>query len=634
VRVTSPLDTTWNLDLGARPVDPSSVRFRVWAPRAKTVGVRLIGHDEPVVSLSPSGGGYFDGVVADTTPGTRYRYVLDGRVERPDPVSRYQPEGVHGPSEVVDPNQFQWSDAHWRGLTLDRMIIYELHVGTFTTESTFAAIIPHLDYLRTELGVTAIELMPVAQFPGVRNWGYDGAYPFAVQTSYGGPIGLKRLIDACHARGLAVVLDVVYNHLGPEGNYLGDYGPYFTDRYRTPWGEALNFDGPESDEVRRYFVSNALYWITEYHVDGLRLDAIHGIFDFSARHVLAEIADAVHTQAKRLGRTVAVIAESDLNDVRVIAPPAEGGFGLDAQWSDDFHHALHTVLTGERSGYYDDFGRVDQLATAVRDGFVYTGQLSGFRRRRHGISSQGRPPVQLVVSTQNHDQVGNRALGERLTALVSHAALKAAAAALLLSPTVPLLFMGEEYAETAPFLYFVDHGDPDLVEAVRRGRAAEFASFSWAGAVPDPQSPDTFARSRLTRETGLSPSQRAMLAWYQALIALRGTVPALGTSSTPNHQVWSWEAERVLVIHRRAADGSAALVVLGLSERPATVDIYQPIGVWERRLDADASRFGGSGERSEFTRLTITSDGAMIPLSGYSVQVFLPARITPADHPG
>lgn len=617
-------DSPWPLDLGACVLGASSVRFRVWAPRASTVGVHVLGRDGPPAPLTASDDGYFEGTVADTVPGMRYRYVLDGRVERPDPASRFQPEGVHGPSEVVDPNEFQWSDAHWRGRPLDRMIIYELHVGTFTTAGTFEAIIPHLDYLRSDLGVTTIELMPVAQFPGTRNWGYDGVYPFAPQASYGGPSGLKRLIDACHAKDLAVVLDVVYNHLGPEGNYLADFGPYFTDRYRTPWGQAVNYDGPDSDEVRRYLVSNAVYWITEYHVDGLRLDAIHGIYDFSARHIVAEIADAVHAHAERLGRILPVIAESDLNDVRVITPRAEGGYGLDGQWNDDFHHALHTVLTGEHTGYYQDFGRIEQLATALREGFVYSGQRSAFRRRRHGSSSRNRPPSQFVVSTQNHDQVGNRTRGDRLSTLIPHEALRVAAATLVLGPNVPLLFMGEEYAETNPFLYFVDHGDPSLIEAVRKGRSAEFAPFGWTDEIPDPQSPRTFDRSRLTRDRPRTPQQAAMLAWYRALIALRASVPVLGAAANATHTIWAWEEDRILAVHRRAPDGSMALLILGLSPTPTTLTLHEPVGTWRRQLDAGETTFGGEGALPSLSTVHIASSGAFLALSGYPAMVFLP----------
>jgi maltooligosyltrehalose trehalohydrolase len=621
----SPLPSPWTLDLGARLLDPSSVGFRVWAPRARSVGVHIMGGDRPVVSLSPADDGYFEGFAAGVTPGDLYRYVLDGHLERPDPASRSQPQGVHGPSEVIDPGTFRWSDGRWRGLPLDRMIIYELHVGTFTPQGTFDAIIPHLDYLRADLGVTAIELMPVAQFPGARNWGYDGVYPFAPQSSYGGPAGLKRLIDACHAKDLAVILDVVYNHLGPEGNYLADFAPYFTDRYRTPWGQAINYDGPDSDEVRRYVVNNALYWVSEYHVDGLRLDAIHGIFDFGARHILEELAEAVHTQAERLGRIVPVLAESDLNDARVITPVTEGGYGLDGQWSDDFHHALHTVLTGERMGYYEDFGRLDQLATAIREGFVYAGQRSAFRHRRHGNSARRRPPAQLVVSAQNHDQVGNRVRGDRLAATVPHEALKVAAATLLLGPNVPLLFMGEEYAETAPFQYFVSHGDPALVDAVRRGRAEEFVAFGWGGDVPDPQSPDTFERSRLTRNRPRTRQQEVLLSWYRALIDLRVSIPAFGAGLTARHAVWTRESERLVVVHRPGPDGSAALVILGFSPAPTTLTLHEPGGTWRRHLDAGDAVFGGKATLPSLSTVRITSDGVSVQLNGYPAIVFLPA---------
>jgi maltooligosyltrehalose trehalohydrolase len=371
-------------------------------------------------------------------------------------------------------------------------------VGTFTPEGTFEAIIPHLDELR-ELGITAVELMPVAQFPGTRNWGYDGVYPFAVQNSYGGPEGLKRLVNACHGRGIAVVLDVVYNHLGPEGNYLWDFGPYFTDRYKTPWGSAINFDGPHSDPVRRLFIENALYWVTEFRMDGLRIDAVHGILDFSAYPFLEELASAVHEKAERLNRRVYVIAESDLNDTRVIRSRELGGYGLDAQWNDDFHHALHTLLTEDQTGYYQDFGRLGDLVKAFREGFVCSGQYSSYRRRRHGNSSRDIPAGCFVVFAQNHDQVGNRMRGERLSQLVCRERMKLAAGVVFLSPFIPLLFMGEEYGETAPFPYFISHSDADLVEAVRRGRREEFAAFGWSQEPPDPQIP-------MTRRPSCGPS--------------------------------------------------------------------------------------------------------------------------------
>jgi maltooligosyltrehalose trehalohydrolase len=619
----------WQLDLGAWPVGSSKAHFRVWAPRAKRVSVDLVGQSQlPIhlpVQMKPCERGYFEATVFGIEPGTRYRYVLDGQKACPDPASRFQPDGVHGPSAVIDPDAFPWSDHSWSGIPLQRLIIYELHVGTFTREGTFQAIIPLLDYLQNDLGVTAIELMPVAQFPGTRNWGYDGVSPFAVQSSYGGPEGLKAFVNACHEKGIAVVLDVVYNHLGPEGNYLGDFGPYFTDRYRTPWGCAINYDGPDSDEVRAYFINNALYWVTEFHIDALRLDAIHCIFDYSARHILRELTEAVHAQADRLGRLIHVIAESDLNDVRVIAPLAEGGHGLDGQWNDDFHHALHAVLTGERTGYYEDFGRLDQLATALQEGFVYSGQRSCFRRRHHGSSSISRPISQFIVFSQNHDQVGNRAGGERLSTLVPREALKVAAAACLLAPNLPLLFMGEEYGETAPFQYFTDHGDPALVEAVWKGRRAEFASFAWEGEVPDPQDPATFEHSWVHPGPQTQGEHVQLLRWYHRLIHLRKSVPALGSAQPGHHEhhVWVEESKQVLFLHRRILRSPAALVILGFNRKPISVILRKPIGTWELMVGGLDKEFGGSGLNHFPARVVIGHKGQTIPLPAYGVAVYL-----------
>lgn len=539
----------FTLDIGANTIH-EKVRFRVWAPLSRSVEVELLGSVPHKIPLQRAGE-YFE-AVAPTAPGTCYWYWLDSTLRRPDPASRSQPDGVHGPSRVIDP-VFAWSDSKWRGFALDEYIMYELHVGTFTPEGTFEGVISRLDYL-CELGITAVELMPVAQFPGERNWGYDGAFPFAPQNSYGGADGLKRLVDACHFRGLAVILDVVYNHLGPEGNYLHAFGPYFTDRYRTPWGDAVNFDGPDSDPVRHYFISNALYWITEYHIDALRLDAIHSIFDFSARHFLQELVEAVHRQSTVLGRLVYVIAESDLNDVRVINSPESGGYGINAQWNDDFHHALHGILTGEQDGYYVDFGRFTDLVKGFREGFVLSGGYSAFRKRRYGSSSLHTPPGQLVVFSQNHDQVGNRMRGDRLSEHLTTQQLKLAAATVLLSPYLPLLFMGEEYGESAPFPYFVSHGDADLVEGVRRGRLDEFAHFESLGTPPDPQDEATFLSAKLNQEQRLAGSKQAIFSFYCELIRLRKKCIPLAGLSRAAMQVIVFEKEQMLAIIRRAAD--------------------------------------------------------------------------------
>ncbi len=577
--------------LGAVYLGEGRCRFRVWAP-GHAVEVRVLTSPERLVPLEAREAGYHEGVLDGVPPGTLYLYRLDGQAERPDPASRAQPRGVHGPSQVAG-GEFSWTDEGWAGLPLSEYIIYELHVGTFTPEGTFDGVARRLDDL-ARLGVTAVELMPVAQFPGDRNWGYDGVYPFAVHPAYGGPDGLRRLVDACHRRGMAVVLDVVYNHLGPEGNYLGAFGPYFTDRYRTPWGAALNVDGPHSDEVRRFFVENALMWVGEFHVDALRLDAVHAIVDQSARPFLQELAEAVHAQARRLGRRVHVIAESNLNDPRLVRPPERGGYGLDAQWSDDFHHALHALLTGERAGYYQDFGRLGDLEKALAEGFVLSGGYSAFRRRRHGAPSGDLPAVRFVVCAQNHDQVGNRALGERLSRLVSLEALKLAAGAVLLSPFVPLLFMGEEYGETAPFLYFTSHTDPQLAEAVRRGRREEFAAFAWGEEVPDPQDEATFRRSRLDHALAAGGTHRALLAFYTELIRLRKAIPALASLSKQTMEARAFEAERALLL-RRWSGGSEAAAVLNFADRRASLRVPLPRGLWAVRMDSADERWGGPG---------------------------------------
>jgi maltooligosyltrehalose trehalohydrolase len=540
----------FTLDIGANPID-GGVRFRVWAPAATSVDLELVDAGLVKIPLQRDGQ-YFQGS-APAAAGDRYWYWLDGTVRRPDPASRSQPEGVHGPSQVIDP-AFTWNESEWRGRALEECIFYELHVGTFTSQGTFDGVISRLDYL-CELGITAVELMPVAQFPGNRNWGYDGVYPFAPQNSYGGPDGLKRLVDACHLRGVAVILDVVYNHLGPEGNYLYGFGPYFTDRYRTPWGDAVNFDGPDSDPVRHYFISNALYWITEYHIDALRLDAIHGIYDFSALHILRELAEAVHREGAALGRRVQVIAESNLNDVQVIDSPQSGGHGLDAQWNDDFHHALRTLLTGDRAGYYSDFGLFSDMVKGFREGFVLSGEYSAYRRRRHGSSSANHPPCQLVVFSQNHDQVGNRIRGERPGEHLSLPQLLLAAATVLLSPYVPLLFMGEEYAEPAPFPYFISHGDAELVETVRRGRLEEFAAFPRQGSPPDPQAEATFISAKLDQEQRHRGDHRVIFDFYLELIRLRKECAPLAALSREDIQVVAFDEESVLAVIRSAEKG-------------------------------------------------------------------------------
>lgn len=563
---------------GATWLGGGRCRFEVWAPRAERVALRL---RDRVLGLDATGGGLHTATVEGVQAGDRYAFSLDGGPERPDPASRWQPDGVHGRSAVVDPGAFRWTDRGFRAPALRDLVIYELHVGTFTEEGTFDSATRHFASLR-ELGITALEPLPVAQFPGTRNWGYDGVLAWAAQDSYGGPEGLRRFVDAAHREGLAVLLDVVYNHLGPEGNYFGEFGPYFTDRYRTPWGDALNVDGPDSDEVRRYFRESALMWLRECHVDGFRLDAVHAIVDRSARPFLAELTDAIHAEAACLGRSAIVIAESDQNDVAVITPTRERGLGFDATWSDDFHHSVHALLTGERGGYYLDFGGVAPLADTLRRGWAYAGQRSAFRRRAHGNEPAGARAEQFVVSVQNHDQVGNRACGERLTALVDPERVKVAAAALLLSPFTPMLFMGEEHGEARPFLYFTSHADAALIEAVRRGRREEFKEFGWQGEVPDPQSEATFAASVLDRSGGSDALRRL----YAELLRLRRAIPALRPDRPDPAAVTSGEQTVALV-----RGGHAVVLAFGAGA------LTLPPGRWEPLLDTADPRFGGPGAR-------------------------------------
>jgi maltooligosyltrehalose trehalohydrolase len=492
--------------------------FEVWAPKAGTLEIDLDGQRHP---MQKSGRGWWRGTFAEAKPGSRYSYRIDGGKNVPDPRSNFQPEGVHGPSELVDHAAFAWADQRWQPSPLASGLIYELHVGTFTAEGTFAAAIEKLDYL-ADLGVTHVEVMPVNEFSGAWGWGYDGVDLYAPHHQYGTPNEFKQLINECHRRGLAVILDVVYNHFGPSGNYLNLFGPYLTGRYKTPWGDAVNLDGSGSDEVRHFFIDNALMWLRDYHIDGLRLDAVHAFIDASAVHFLEELATEVNYLTARLGKYKVLIAESELNDPRLVMAREAHGYGLNAQWADDLHHAIHAVLTGETNGYYEDFGSLELLAKTLWTPFAYDGTYSPHRRRRHG-----RPPVGLsghhfVVCIQNHDQVGNRAQGDRLASLISRGRLKIAAALLLTSPYIPLLFQGEEFAASSPFQYFSQHEDLELGRAVSEGRTSEFKAFGWSPEeVPDPQAPATFERSKLKWAEAKQPAHAEILAWYKRLIAFR-----------------------------------------------------------------------------------------------------------------
>ncbi len=577
-----------NMELiGTKKLGANFYSFRVWAPRCSKVELKLFFEpSETLVVMEKENQGYFRAEVPEVSPGTRYVFILDGHKECPDPASRFQPEGVHGPSCVVDPENYKWKDLKWKGVALKDLILYEAHIGTFTPEGTFDAAVKKLPYLK-KLGITCLEIMPVAQFPGKRNWGYDGVGLFAVQNSYGGPEAFKRLIDACHRMGIAVCLDVVYNHLGPEGNYLHDYGPYFTKKYHTPWGDAINFDDRESDHVRRFVIQNALYWITEYHIDVLRLDAIHGIYDFSAKHILREINDAVESVAQKLGRRVSIIAESDLNDSRIIRDKKLGGYGLAGQWSDDFHHAMHAYLTGEHQGYYEDFDRLADITKAIKDGFVYDGKYSAFRKRHHGNFVKKLAPEKLVVCIQNHDQVGNRAFGERLSELVDFDKQKIAAAILILSPHTPLLFMGQEYAEKAPFQYFIDHKDLGLIQAVRDGRKREFAAFGFKD-IPDPESKKAFLNSKLRWDFKSTQEQRCLLRLYRDLIVLRKSM----LSQKRLLGVWHNEFEKWLAVEYACGKFNLGMIV-SFSNRGQY--IHSPFGQRHFRqvLNTSYKAYGG-----------------------------------------
>jgi maltooligosyltrehalose trehalohydrolase len=495
------------------------MEFRVWAPSADRVELDLAGR---VVAMHVEARGWWSVEVPDAGPGTEYGFRLDGSAPLPDPRSPWQPEGVHGLSRVVDHEQFPWTDDEWHGAHLPSLVIYEMHVGTFSEQGDFDGAILRLDHL-VELGVNAVEVMPVAEFPGQRNWGYDGVALFAPHSAYGGPDGMKRFVDACHRRGLAVIVDVVYNHLGPEGNYLGRFGPYFTDFYATPWGDAVNYDRPGSDEVRRFVIDNALMWLRDYHVDGLRLDAVHAIVDTGAVHLLEELATEVEALSATVDRPLFLIAESDLHDPRLIRS-RPWGFGIDAQWSDDLHHALRTALTGERRGYYIDYGGVTDIATTLERGWPHARGWSEYRGRTHGRAFEDLPGWKLLGYAQNHDQIGNRATGDRL----SPAQLKVAAAIVLTAPFVPMIFQGEEWGASTPFQYFTSHGDPELGRAVTEGRRCEFADFDFdADDVPDPQDPATFERSKLDWSELEKPVHAELLEWYRSLIALRRSTPEL-----------------------------------------------------------------------------------------------------------
>jgi maltooligosyltrehalose trehalohydrolase len=530
--------------------------IRVWAPRAARVDLRL---GDDTLELTRSDDGWWGRPGLDPAPGTEYGFVIDGEGPFPDPRSRHQPDGVHGLSRIVDPTEHEWADTAWTGRQLAGSVIYELHIGTFTPEGTFDAAAKRLDHLAS-IGVDFVEILPVNAFNGTHNWGYDGVLWYSVHDGYGGPTGYRRFVDACHAAGIGVIQDVVYNHLGPSGNYLPKFGPYLTDGPGNTWGSSLNLDGEDSDTVRRYILDNALMWLGEYHVDGLRLDAVHALVDSRAVHLLEELAGEVAALSAAVRRPLSLIAESDLNDPTLITPHQANGYGLDAQWSDDFHHAVHVALTGETTGYYADFEPLSALAKVLTRGFFHNGTFSTFRGRTHGrpIDTERMPAWRLVVANQNHDQIGNRATGDRLSAQLNSGQLAIAAALTLLGPFTPMLFMGEEWGASTPWQFFTSHPEPELGKATADGRIAEFARMGWdPSVVPDPQDPATFERSKLDWDELGSADHDRILDFYRAIAALRRQRPEFSDPRFGRIRVEFDETDRWLVLHR----GGSAIVI-------------------------------------------------------------------------
>lgn len=568
--------------------DNKEAEICVWAPTKETVSVRTNGR---LIPLLQDQFGYWKTITNLVKPGDLYKVSLDNDKELPDPTSLSQPEGVHGHSQAIDVKDFQWTDKDWKNIPLKDYILYELHTGTFTNEGTFAAIEDKLNYL-VELGVNAIEIMPVAQFPGSRNWGYDGVFPFAVQDSYGGVKSLQHLVNACHEKGIAVVLDVVYNHLGPEGNYLGEFGPYFTSKYNTPWGNAINFDDEYCDGVRQYFIENVLMWFRDFHIDALRMDAVHAIKDFSATHILREIKIHVDQLMQETGRTHHLIVELDLNDTRFINPLEQQGFGMDAQWVDEFHHALRVTAGEPQTGYYSDFTGITHLAKSYKDAYVFDGQYSPHRKKHFGIKAENNAGEQFIVFSQNHDQVGNRMLGERTSKLVSFEMQKLMAAAVVVSPYLPMLFMGEEYSEPNPFLYFVSHTDKELAEAVRKGRKAEFAAFHVEGEAPDPVDEETFIHSKLQWQLLQQEPHKTMFAYYQAIIELRKHHRALNDLNRKTVEVEVNEQQQTLIL-RRWFEDQQVVCFMNFSAQQQQIQFSAEGNEWVKLLDSADPKWNG-----------------------------------------
>lgn len=597
--------------------EDQTAEIRFWAPEATQVALKLA---EQLLPLEKKEFGYWGITTRAVQPGSSYHFLIDGKDLVPDPASLSQPQGVHGASGAYDLHVFPWTDEQWENPALKDYLFYELHTGTFTPEGTFDGIIGKLDYL-LDLGITAIEIMPVAQFPGERNWGYDGVFPFAVQNSYGGAGGLQKLVNACHEKGLAVVLDVVYNHVGPEGNYFSLSGPYFTDKYHTPWGDAINFDDAWSDGVRRYFIENVLMWFRDFHIDALRLDAVHAIKDFGVKHLLQEIREETDRLSALTGRRHYLIAESDLNDNKYINPTAAKGYGMDTQWIDEFHHALRVTAGEPAKGYYSDFSGISSLEKSYRDAYVYDGIYSPHRFRTFGGKAENNPGEQFIVFSQNHDQVGNRMLGERTSELVSYEMQKLLAGAVLCSPFLPMLFMGEEWGETNPFLFFTSHSDPELIEAVRKGRKAEFAAFHAEGEAPDPQSTDTFDQSKLQWELQQQEKHGLLLDFYKTMISLRKQLGPLNNTNRKQIIVSSDAVTNCMML-RRWEQEEQVLCLMNFSAEKREMVIPGDQSYWKKILDSADPEWNGPAAAplttNAFQVLTIQPQSILIYTNKYA----------------
>ena len=601
--------------------ESGSTMFRVWAPEKEKMFLHLVHPVDELIEMQKLESGYFAIETGNAGHGTRYFYRPDDTDDYPDPASNYQPEDVHGPSEVFDQNLYQRGDSPWKGIPFNEYIIYELHVGTFTPEGTFEAIIPRLEELAAT-GINALELMPVQQFPGKRNWGYDQVFPYSVHYSYGGPEKLKQLVDACHSHGIAVILDVIYNHIGPEGNYLPKFGPWFTDWYKTPWGEAINYDRDWSDGVRDFFSANPLFWFQHYHIDGLRLDAVHEVYDMGAVNFWELTWERIKNHEQMLGRPFYTIAECNLNSPKIVQHPEAGGYGFTAQWLDDFHHSLYVMLHKSGRKHYVDFGSMEQLAKAYTDGFVHSGEFVSFRKRKHGKSSAGVPGNRFVAFNQNHDLVGNRARAERLSLLVSFEQQKVAAACLLLSPYIPMLFMGEEYGEEAPFFYFTSHYNNELIEAVREGRRKEFEGFNWDAEPPDPQDEDTFNKSKLNWEIRKKGKHAVLLEWYKYLIRFRKSHPVMQNYNKNDVRVTTL-GQKGFVLHRQNSEGLQHMACLfNLSDEPLDFTLPWLDYSWKKILDSKDDQWAKPEKESADTGQPVAGSQETIKLLPYSVVIF------------